>query len=173
MKRIGTAAFLSLTLGTAASANCVPPMQTLFACTFENSDSRVEFCHEIAKESTANASSVPGDAQSYSFARGIAPTELYFKPTTSFFNAPEATATDRKIYGNGVTGFLVTGYENVDYVYAALLAVSEEYYDGYYGAEVRVFRNIDEAIAMKPGSEVSRHFCEEGSVIVNQYEFRP
>ena len=31
MKRIGTAAFLSLTLGTAASANCVPPMQTLFA----------------------------------------------------------------------------------------------------------------------------------------------
>lgn len=173
MKHIGLATFVYLACSSISYANCLPPMQTLFGCTFENTESRAEFCHEIVEESTANASSKPGDLKSYSLARGTAPTELYFTPTTTFFNVIEATAIDRKIYGNGITNFLVTGYQNVDYIYAAFLAVSDELYDGFYGAEVRVFENSDDFWQIQTGSEVARYFCAAESVLVNQYEFRP
>lgn len=151
-------------------------MQILFACTFENSDSRVEFCHEILEEARSEGrnsfSSVPGDLKSYSFARGTSPTELYFTPTTHFFKFIDAEAIDQKIYGRGVTEFIITGYQNVDFIYAALLAVDDSL-DGFYGAEVRVFENSDDFQAMETGSEVGRYFCESGSVTVNQQEFRP
>ena len=173
MKHIMVASLVYLAYSPLSSANCLPPMQTLFACTFEDTDSRVELCHEILKESTANASSTPGDAQSYSLARGTAPTELYFTPTSSFFNVMEASAIDKKIYGNNIKNFLVTGYQNVDYIYAAFIGVSDDTYDGFYGAEVRVFENTDDFWKMQTGSEVARHFCRTDSVIVNQYEFRP
>lgn len=116
-------------------------MQTLFACTFENTDTRVGFCHEIATERTSNASSVPEDQSSYSLARGTAPTELYFTPTTSYFNVISASAIDQKIYGRDLTGFLVIGYEYVDYIYAALIGVDDRYYGSFYDAEVRVYKN--------------------------------
>lgn len=173
MKRMVVATFAYLAYSSISYANCLPPMQTLFACTLEDTDTRVEFCHQVLKESTANASSVPGDSQSYSFARGTAPTELYFTPTTTIFHSIEASAIDRKIYGNGIKHFLVTGYQNVDYIYAAFLGVSGNFYDGFYGAEVRVFENEDDFWKMQTGSEVARHFCKMDSVIVNQYEFRP
>lgn len=141
LKYITSAGLAFILFSSAASANCLPPMQTLFACTFENIDTRVEFCHEIATERTSNASSVPGDQSSYSLARGTAPTELYFTPTTSYFNVISASAIDQKIYGRDLTDFLVIGYENVDYVYAALIGVDDRYYDSFYGAEVRVYKN--------------------------------
>lgn len=151
-------------------------MQTLFACNFEDSDARVEFCHEILREARTEGSnsysSEPGDAKSYSLARGTAPTELYFTPTDHYFYYTEATAIDKKVYGNGIANFLVTGYENVDYVYAALIGVDEAY-GGVYGAEVRVFRNEEDFRKMQTGSEVGRYFCRADSVIVNDSEFRP
>lgn len=173
MKHIIVATFAYLAVSSISYANCLPPMQTLFACTLENTDTRVEFCHEVLKERTENASSEPGDLQSYSLARGTAPTELYFTPTTSYFNVIDASAIDKKIYGNGIKNYLVIGYQNVDYIYAAFLGVSDGFYDGFYGAEVRVFENIDDFNNMQTGSEVARHFCSTESVIVNQYEFRP
>ena len=173
MKHIVVAILAYLAYSSVSYANCLPPMQTLFSCTFEDSDARVEFCHETLKERTANASSTPGDAQSYSFARGSAPTELYFTPTMSFFNTIEASAIDKKIYGNHIKSFLVTGYQNVNYIYAAFLAVSDAPYDGFYGAEVRVFENTDDFWKMQTGSEVARYFCRTNSVVVDQYEFRP
>ena len=161
-------------IGTSVSfANCVPPMQTLFACDLENSGGRVEFCHEIVSEETPTSSSVPGDRQSYSFVRGIAPTELYFTPTTSMFRTLDTNSVDRKIYGPRASSFLTIGYQNVDYVYAVLLAVDEEYYNGNYGAEVRVFKNSDDFYKLETNTEVARLFCDAGSVIVDQGEFRP
>lgn len=173
MKYLSIIIVTHLASSSVTYANCLPPMQILFSCTFEDTDSRVEFCHEILEESTPNSSSTPGDSQSYSFARGTAPTELYFTPTSSFFNIINATAIDKKVYGDGITNFLVTGYQNVDYVYAALLGVSDDSYDGFYGAEVRVFENTDDFRQMQTGSEVARYFCRTDSVIANQYEFRP
>lgn len=67
----------------------------------------------------------------------------------------------------------MTGYQNVDYIYAAFLGVSDNLYDGFYGAEVRVFKNTDDFWKMQTGSEVARLFCRADSVIVDQYEFRP
>ncbi len=141
LKYIISAGLAFVLFSSVASANCLPPMQTLFSCTFENTDTRVEFCHEIATERTSNASSVPGDQSSYSLARGTAPTELYFTPTTSYFNVISASAIDQKIYGRNLTDFLVIGYENVDYVYAALIGVDDRYYGSFYDAEVRVYKN--------------------------------
>ena len=173
MKHIIVATLAYLAYSPISYANCLPPMQTLFECTFEDTDTRVEFCHEVLEESTANASSKPGDSQSYSLARGTAPTELYFTPTTTFFHTIEASTIDKKIYGKSTKNFLVTGYQNVDYIYAAFLGVSDNFYDGFYGAEVRVFKNTDDFWKMQTGSEVARLFCRTDSVIVDQYEFRP
>ncbi len=173
MKHTGAAIFAYLSWVSMSYENSLQPMQVLFSCTFANTDSRVEFCTEVLEERTANASSKPGDLKSYSFARGIAPKELYFTPTTTFFNSVEAVAIDKKIYGNSITNFLVIGYQNVDYVYAAFLGVSDDSYDGFYGAEVRVFENSEDFFGKQAGSEVNRHFCKKDSVIVNQYEFRP
>ena len=144
MKRIVVATFAYLAYSSISYANCLPPLQTLFACTFEDTDTRVEFCHHILKESTEKGSSEHGDLQSYSFARGTAPTELYFNPSTTIFHRIKSSAIDRKIYGNGVKHFLVSGCQNVDYIYAAFLGVSDNFYNGFYGAEVRVFENKDD-----------------------------
>ncbi len=158
--------------GTVAQANCPLPMQILFSCTLEN-DARVEFCHEIVSEETASASSIHGDLKSYSFARGYKPAELYFTPSTTFFNAIDANAVDKRIYGQSMSMFLMTGYENKDYVYAAMLAVDDDLYDGFLGAELRIFRNADAMSAAQKGTEVARYFCKNDSIIADQSEFRP
>ena len=111
--------------------------------------------------------------QTYSYVHGTEPAELFFVPTTSYFNSFPTSDIDRKIYGNGARAFLMTGYENRDHVYAALLAVAEDLYSGFHGAEVRVFRKADDMEKAQQGSEVARYFCEDGSVIADQYEFRP
>lgn len=164
-----------LLAGTAcpAQANCPPPMQLLFSCTLEDDGARVEFCHQILEKATSNASSVPGDLKTYSLARGIEPAELFFQPTANYFESFSANAVDRKIYGQDVSAFLVTGYENRDHVYAALLAVDEDLYSGFNGAEIRVFRNAEDMDDAKQGSEIARYFCAAGSIVVDQQEFRP
>lgn len=176
MKYFRIVALGFITCSTTVSANCVPPMQTLLACTFEDSDTRVEFCHEIAKPERTEGSNIYssewGDAMSYSLVRGFAPAELYFTPTSNYFAYADATPIDKKIYGSSLAHFLAVGFENVDYVYAAVIGV-DELYGGVYGGEVRVYENVDDFSDMQSGKEVGRYFCSQESLIVNDAEIRP
>jgi hypothetical protein len=73
-----------------ATANCIPPWQTQFACNIPDRNARAEFCR--IDDTKAN----PGKKEAYySYATGSGPTELYFETDNTLFSTKDTDINHR------------------------------------------------------------------------------
>ena len=145
-----------------ASANCLPPWQTHFACDLPERNARAEFCR------IANPDQHPGLREhSYSFVRGTAPAELYFQTDSYLFSTKDMDADHPTFFRVGV------GYARGNTVYAFF--VNQRHSDQRIvgEAEVRVYESIDAFSSLTRHTEQLSLRCAPGSVVADTAAIAP
>ncbi|WP_313615744.1 hypothetical protein [Agrobacterium sp.] len=161
MKRRLLTTFLAL-FPLTASANCIPPWQTLFACNIRGSEARAEFCEITDQESHKSLKS-----HYYTYAIGTKPAELYFEADGYYFSTKDTNPDHPTDLRMGV------GLANKNYVYSFFVTEDKSSDGPVRDAEIRVYKSIDAFSNHTKDNEQARLQCEPGSVIANKDNIRP
>lgn len=145
-----------------ATANCIPPWQTQFACNIPDRNARAEFCR--IDDTKAN----PGKKEAYySYATGSGPTELYFETDNTLFSTKDTDIN----HPTDMT--MAIGYARGDYVYAFVVTEDNRIPDRIRDAEVRVYKTIDAFSNDKKDTEIMRLYCASASILADRDSIRP
>ncbi|WP_312950310.1 hypothetical protein [Agrobacterium sp.] len=145
-----------------ASANCMPPWQTLFACNIKGSEARAEFCEIADQESHKSLKS-----HYYTYVVGTKPAELYFEADGYYFSTKDTIAGHPSDLTMGV------GLANKNYVYSFFVTEDKNDDGPVRDAEIRVYKSIDAFSNDTKNNEQLRLQCDPASVIANKDNIRP
>ena len=155
-------AFAMLLCPALASANCLPPWQTHFACDLPERNARAEFCR------IAEPARHPGQPEHYySFVRGTQPAELYFQTDSYRFTTKDMDPDHPHHFRVGV------GYARGNTVYAFFVNQRRSDQRIVGDAEVRVYESTEAFSSLTRHNEQLSLRCAPGSVVADTAAIAP
>ena len=153
MKR-SLAALLTLLLPMAASANCISPWVTHFACEIEGKNSRAEFCR------LRDTKQYPDKKEGYyTYADASGKTKLYFETDSIWFSTKDTNVDHPRDLA------MAMGYKLKNYIYSFTVITDKDNTNIIRDAEVRVYKSTDDFTDTSHGKELNRLYCKPSSII--------